>query len=52
MEAPDEAALCEDLGIPVAVVPISRLGFKITTPEDLELAEAILSSRVAARRKG
>jgi 2-C-methyl-D-erythritol 4-phosphate cytidylyltransferase/2-C-methyl-D-erythritol 2,4-cyclodiphosphate synthase len=44
-EATDEAALCERLGIPVAVVPVSRLSFKITTPEDLELAEAILARR-------
>ena len=44
-DATDEAALCEDLGIPVAVVPVSRLGFKITTPEDLELAEAVLRAR-------
>lgn len=41
-EATDEAALCEELGIAVSVVPVSRLGFKITSPEDLELAEAIL----------
>ena len=44
-EATDEAALCEALGIPVTVVAVSRLGFKITTPEDLEIAEAILKSR-------
>lgn len=44
-DATDEAALCEDLGIPVEVVPISRLGFKITTPADLELAEAVLRAR-------
>jgi 2-C-methyl-D-erythritol 4-phosphate cytidylyltransferase/2-C-methyl-D-erythritol 2,4-cyclodiphosphate synthase len=44
-EATDEAALCESLGIPVAVVPVSRRAFKITTPEDLELAEAILNRR-------
>jgi 2-C-methyl-D-erythritol 4-phosphate cytidylyltransferase/2-C-methyl-D-erythritol 2,4-cyclodiphosphate synthase len=44
-EATDEASLCEDLGIPVAVVPVSRLGFKITTPADLELAEAVLCAR-------
>lgn len=44
-EATDEAALCESLGIPVAAVPVSRLGFKITTPEDLEIAKAVLSSR-------
>ena len=44
-DATDEAALCEALGIPVAVVPVSRFSFKITTPEDLELAEAILARR-------
>jgi len=44
-EATDEASLCERLGIPVAIVPVSRLCFKITTPEDLELAEAILARR-------
>lgn len=46
-EATDEAALCEALGIPIAIVPVSRLGFKITTPEDLELAEAILARRLS-----
>ncbi len=45
-DATDEAALCEDLGIPVAVVAVSRLAFKITTPADLELAEAVLRARV------
>jgi 2-C-methyl-D-erythritol 4-phosphate cytidylyltransferase len=49
-EATDEAALCERLGIRVAVVPVSRLCFKITTPEDLELAEAILARKAGARR--
>ena len=44
-EATDEAALCERLGRPVAVVPVSRFSFKITTPEDLELAEGILTAR-------
>jgi 2-C-methyl-D-erythritol 4-phosphate cytidylyltransferase len=47
LEATDEAALCEELGLPVAAVPVSRLGFKITTPEDLEIAEAILAWRHA-----
>ena len=46
-DATDEAGLCEKLGIRVAVAPISRLGFKITTPEDLELADAILARRTA-----
>ena len=44
-DATDEAALCEFLGIPVTVVAVSRLGFKITTPEDLQIAEAILRNR-------
>lgn len=51
-EATDEAALCERLGIPVEAVAVSRLSFKITTPEDLELAEAILSARVAKTGTG
>jgi len=48
-DATDEAALCEQIGIPVAVVEVSRLSFKITTPEDLEMAEAILSRRGTKR---
>jgi 2-C-methyl-D-erythritol 4-phosphate cytidylyltransferase len=44
-DATDEAALCEDLGVPIEVVSVSRLGFKITTPSDLELAEAVLARR-------
>ena len=46
-EATDESALCERLGIPVAVAAVSRLSFKVTTAEDLELAEAILARRSA-----
>ncbi len=44
-EATDEAALLEAMGLRVAVVAVSRLAFKITTPEDLEMAEAILRDR-------
>jgi 2-C-methyl-D-erythritol 4-phosphate cytidylyltransferase len=44
-EATDEAALFELAGLPVAIVPVSRLGFKVTHPEDLELAEAIAARR-------
>ena len=52
-DATDEAGLCEDLGIPVEVVAISRLGFKITTPADLELAEAVLrAARIGGRSGG
>ena len=44
----DEASLLEELQQPVAVVPGSPFNLKITTPEDLLLAEAIFSLR---RRK-
>jgi 2-C-methyl-D-erythritol 4-phosphate cytidylyltransferase len=44
LEATDESALCERLGIRVAVTSVSRLGFKITTPEDLTLAESLLAA--------
>lgn len=45
LEAPpstDEAARCEAIGIRVAAVPVSRRAFKITYPEDLAIAEAML----------
>jgi 2-C-methyl-D-erythritol 4-phosphate cytidylyltransferase len=48
-EATDEAVLVERLGVAVTVVPVSRLGFKVTTPEDLEIAEALLQSRETER---
>jgi 2-C-methyl-D-erythritol 4-phosphate cytidylyltransferase len=48
-EGTDESVLCEDLGIAVAVVPVSRRAFKITTAEDLELAEGML---LRAEREG
>jgi 2-C-methyl-D-erythritol 4-phosphate cytidylyltransferase len=38
----DDASLVERLGIPVRIVEGSRLNFKITTPEDLILGEALL----------
>jgi 2-C-methyl-D-erythritol 4-phosphate cytidylyltransferase len=44
-EATDEAGLLEALGVPVTAVPVSRWNLKITTPEDLELAEALLRLR-------
>lgn len=48
-EATDEAVLVERLGVAVTVVPVSRLGFKVTTSEDLEIAEALLQSRETER---
>lgn len=41
----DDAQLVEALGHPVAVVPGSPLNFKITTRDDLDLADAVLKSR-------
>ena len=38
----DDASLVERLGIPVKILHGSRFNFKITTPEDLVLAEALL----------
>lgn len=38
----DDSSLVERLGIPVTVIEGSRFNFKITTPEDLLLAEALL----------
>jgi 2-C-methyl-D-erythritol 4-phosphate cytidylyltransferase len=48
-EATDEAGLFEMLGLPVTCVPVSRWNLKITTEEDLELAEALLKRRAALR---
>jgi len=41
----DDAQLVERTGRPVVVVPGSPRNFKITTPEDLDLARAMLSLR-------
>ena len=47
--ATDDAALVEALGQPVHVTPGDPLNFKITTPGDLELAEAWLTRARRAR---
>lgn len=43
--ATDESQLVERAGHPVSVVPSSYENFKITTPEDMVMAEAILNAR-------
>ena len=43
--ASDDAALVEALGGAVEIVPGSRMNLKITSPEDLVVAEALLASR-------
>ncbi|MCS7020524.1 MAG: 2-C-methyl-D-erythritol 4-phosphate cytidylyltransferase [Gemmataceae bacterium] len=45
----DDAQLVEAIGHPVMIVPGSPLNFKITTPEDLELAEAIIKLRATKK---
>jgi 2-C-methyl-D-erythritol 4-phosphate cytidylyltransferase len=40
-DATDDAALVEALGIPVRLVPDSNRNLKITTPDDLALAELL-----------
>jgi 2-C-methyl-D-erythritol 4-phosphate cytidylyltransferase len=45
VHATDDAALVERLGQKVGIVPGRWDNIKITTPEDMNLAEAILMSR-------
>jgi 2-C-methyl-D-erythritol 4-phosphate cytidylyltransferase len=44
-EGTDDAMLLEAIGLPVAVVQGEAENFKITTPEDLRRAEAIVAAR-------
>lgn len=41
----DEARVCEAAGIPVAVVPASSANLKVTHPEDIAVADALLRAR-------
>lgn len=49
-DATDESQLVERCGRAVSVVPSSYENFKITTPEDLVMAEAILEARAGGPR--
>jgi 2-C-methyl-D-erythritol 4-phosphate cytidylyltransferase / 2-C-methyl-D-erythritol 2,4-cyclodiphosphate synthase len=40
----DEAGLCEAAGVPVSVVPSSLANLKVTHPEDIPVADALLRS--------
>ena len=51
-EFSDEAALLEAAGISVTAVPGEASNLKVTVPEDLERAEALLASREGALRIG
>jgi 2-C-methyl-D-erythritol 4-phosphate cytidylyltransferase len=44
-EVTDDAALCERCGVPVMIVPGEETNLKVTTPQDLAIAEFILSQR-------
>jgi 2-C-methyl-D-erythritol 4-phosphate cytidylyltransferase/2-C-methyl-D-erythritol 2,4-cyclodiphosphate synthase len=46
----DEARLCEIAGVPVAIVPASSANLKVTHPEDVAVAEALLHARGGAPR--
>jgi 2-C-methyl-D-erythritol 4-phosphate cytidylyltransferase len=48
IEATDDAALLERIGVEVVVVPASRENFKVTLPEDVARAQALLRDRVSA----
>lgn len=50
-EATDESQLVEKAGHRVKIVPSSYENFKITTPEDLIMAEALLEERKGGRRR-
>jgi 2-C-methyl-D-erythritol 4-phosphate cytidylyltransferase len=48
-EVTDDAALLEAIGLRVVVYPGSYENLKVTTPDDVVVAEALLSRRLAAR---
>lgn len=48
----DDASLVERLGVPVRLTPGSRRNIKLTTPEDLHMAEAFLERSFPALRVG
>jgi 2-C-methyl-D-erythritol 4-phosphate cytidylyltransferase len=50
VEGTDDASLVERIGGTVAMIEGPRWNMKITVPEDLEVAEALLSGR--GRRRG
>lgn len=45
----DDAAVAERAGLAVALVPGAEENFKVTTPEDLARAEALLAARLETR---
>ncbi|MFY9588025.1 MAG: 2-C-methyl-D-erythritol 4-phosphate cytidylyltransferase, partial [Actinomycetota bacterium] len=43
-EATDDAMLLERLGVEIAIMPGDERNLKVTTPDDLALAEALLAA--------
>ncbi len=52
VQATDDTALVSALGVPVKLVIGSRRNFKLTTPDDLKMAEEILSVQETEVRTG
>ncbi|MEK7389531.1 MAG: 2-C-methyl-D-erythritol 4-phosphate cytidylyltransferase [Elusimicrobiota bacterium] len=50
-DATDESQLVERCGVKVTIVESSYENFKITTPEDMTMAEAVLEARWGGRRQ-
>ncbi|MBI4376648.1 MAG: 2-C-methyl-D-erythritol 4-phosphate cytidylyltransferase [Elusimicrobia bacterium] len=50
-DATDESQLVEKAGHRVKIVPSSYENFKVTTPEDLVMAEAVMEERRGGRRR-
>jgi 2-C-methyl-D-erythritol 4-phosphate cytidylyltransferase len=50
VEATDDAALLEGIGIEIIAIPSSSENFKITVPEDVARAEVLLRNRAANPR--
>lgn len=48
VDATDDCALCERIGFKIKMVNVGKTNMKITYPEDIVIAEAILKSRRAA----
>ncbi|MCC6792352.1 MAG: 2-C-methyl-D-erythritol 4-phosphate cytidylyltransferase [Thermomicrobiales bacterium] len=51
LEVTDEAGLMEAFGVPVAVVPSTSRNIKITRPDDLQIAEALLTLNQGSRHR-
>ena len=49
VDATDDAALLERIGVEVVVVPASSENFKVTHPEDVVRAESVLQARLSGR---